>query len=154
MGQDKIWPIIWLTGQPGSGKTAISVEILKRFWHPEDAIHIDGDDLRVILGNPGYGEAGRRQNIQNAQNLAKFLQAKNFRIIVSLIAPYKDQREALKASNKVLEVYCHTTQIRGKEAYFVKEYDPPTTDFVDINTDRPIEECVDKILSIYWLVPR
>ena len=43
------YPIIWLTGQPGSGKTTLSNELLKiisNFQDKINVIQIDGDDLR------------------------------------------------------------------------------------------------------------
>lgn len=141
-------PIIWLTGQPCSGKTTLAIELCKKLGSKHLAVSIDGDELRKVLGNPGYGEAGRRQNIKNAQNIAKFLQAKGFLPIVSLIAPYRDQRELLKTETTVLEVYCHTTEIRGKEHFFVKEYEPPEVNFLDMDTtSRSVESCVNEILE-------
>ena len=42
--------ILWFTGQPGSGKTTLAKEIIKRF-NNDKVIHIDGDDLRDVLDN-------------------------------------------------------------------------------------------------------
>ena len=41
--------IIWLTGQPGSGKTTICEEILK--IRDYRVFHVDGDDLRDLFEN-------------------------------------------------------------------------------------------------------
>ncbi len=119
--------IIWFTGQPGSGKTTLA-KALDPDWH------IDGDDLR-LLDNPGYDTAGRRQNIDRAQAIAAYLDAQWGGVIaVSLIAPYRDQREAFKKRCKVLEVYLHTTETRGREAHFVEDYEPPQSDARYIDT--------------------
>ena len=43
--------IIWLTGQPGSGKTTLANEIIKKMKSDDPSIKIinlDGDDLRTI----------------------------------------------------------------------------------------------------------
>ena len=48
------YPIIWLTGQPGSGKTTLSNELLKiisNFQDKINVIQIDGDDLRHLTDN-------------------------------------------------------------------------------------------------------
>jgi adenylylsulfate kinase len=135
--------IIWLTGQPGSGKSTIA-----NLMSLEDSnvFCIDGDELRKVLGNPGYGEDGRRQNIKNAQNIALFAQSKGFLVVVSLIAPYRDLREEFKKRAEVCEVYLHTEDVRGRENFFVKEYEPPLEDFLDLDTGKmSITECVDKI---------
>ena len=82
--------IIWLTGQSGSGKTAIALQFLK--YH-QDWFHIDGDDIRELFNNKDYTEQGRRKNIDLAQKLAQYLYSKEKNVIVSLVSPYRDQRE-------------------------------------------------------------
>jgi|TARA_B100000315_G_scaffold170870_1_gene159384 adenylylsulfate kinase len=140
--------ILWFTGQPGSGKTTLSKELIKKFDH-DNVMHIDGDDLRDIIDNKDYSEKGRRENINLAMNLARFMENKGFIVIVSLVSPYRDLREELKMERNIGEFYLHTTEIRGKEDYFVENYEPPLHNFVDIDTDKPIEECVDEILDVY-----
>ena len=63
--------IIWLTGQPGSGKTTICRRILS---DKPDVFHIDGDDLRDLFENKDYSETGRRKNVELAQQIAHYLQ--------------------------------------------------------------------------------
>jgi len=104
---------------------------------------IDGDDLRVLMPNPGYDEAGRRTNIDRAQAIAAYLAHIGELVVVSLVAPYRDQREEFKASQNVVEVYLHTTEIRGREHYFVEDYEPPQENYVDIDTgEASVEEAV------------
>ena len=147
--------IIWLTGQPGSGKTTLAEKFIndKLIWfmriQSHRIIHIDGDDLREIVDNKDYSEEGRRENIKLAMNIARFMDDKGFIVIVSLVSPYRDQREELKMERNVAEFYLHTTEIRGKEDYFVDDYEPPLHNFVDMDTDKTIEECVDEILDVY-----
>ena len=147
--------IIWLTGQPGSGKTTLAEKFIndKLIWfmriQSHRIIHIDGDDLREIVDNKDYSEEGRRENIKLAMNIARFMDNKGFIVIVSLVSPYRDQREELKMERNVAEFYLHTTEIRGKEDYFVDNYEPPLHNFVDMDTDKTIEECVDEILDVY-----
>ena len=140
--------ILWFTGQPGSGKTTLAKEIINRFNH-DNIFHIDGDDLREVLDNKDYSEKGRRENIKLAMNIARFMENKGFTVVVSLVSPYRDQREELKMERNIGEFYLHTTEIRGKEDYFVDDYEPPLHNFTDINTNKPIEECVDEILNVY-----
>jgi energy-coupling factor transporter ATP-binding protein EcfA2 len=123
--------IINLTGQAGAGKTTISKELLKLI---PNSINIDGDELRDILNNKDYSETGRRNNIKTAYNIALFLEKKEFVPIISLISPYKDLREELKERTEVFECYIFTSEIRGREKYFVEGYEKPDKYFLPIDT--------------------
>lgn len=123
--------IINLTGQAGSGKTTIAKELLKLI---QKSINIDGDELRDILKNKDYSETGRRENIKNAYNIALFLEKQGFTPIISLISPFRDLREDLKTRTNVLEFYIYTTDIRGREHFFVKDYEQPINNFLPIDT--------------------
>ena len=147
--------VLWFTGQPGSGKTTLTNKFIEdkligfmKIPHWK-IVHIDGDDLRDIVDNKDYSEKGRRENIKLAMNIARFMENKGFIVIVSLVSPYRDQREELKMERNIAEFYLHTTEIRGKEDYFVEDYEPPLHNFTDIDTDKPIEECIDEILDVY-----
>ena len=136
--------IINITGQAGSGKTTIATELEKIIANP---IIIDGDELREIFVNKDYSEEGRRRNITNAYNIARFLEAKGFTPIIALISPYIDLREDLKSQSNVSEIYLTTSQIRGRENFFAPGYLPPQEDFLSINTDLALDECIQKILT-------
>ena len=135
--------IINLTGQAGAGKTTIAQELLKII---PNSINIDGDNLRDILKNTDYSENGRRENIKNAYNIARFLENQGFIPVISLISPFKDLRDNLKQTTKVLECYIHTTEVRGREKFFAKNYQAPTEDFLSIDTTgKKASELVHKI---------
>ena len=136
--------IVNLTGQAGAGKSTIARELEKILYN---SIVIDGDELREIFVNKDYSEDGRRKNITNAYNIARFLETKGFTPIVALISPYEDLREDLKSITKVKEIYIHTTQIRGREDYFAQNYSSPISNFLDLSTDSNLEECVEKIIQ-------
>jgi adenylylsulfate kinase len=139
--------IIWLTGQPGSGKTTICKRIL---WDKPGVFHIDGDDLRDLFDNKDYSESGRRKNIELAQQIAQYLHKKGSDVVVSLVSPYKDQRDKFKEKmgDNLVEIYIHTTEIRGREDFFVKEYEKPTERYLSINTtNEGVEESTKKVLD-------
>jgi adenylylsulfate kinase len=139
--------IIWLTGQPGSGKTTICKRIL---WDKPGVFHIDGDDLRDLFDNKDYSESGRRKNIELAQQIAHYLHKKGSDVVVSLVSPYKDQRDKFKEKmgDNLVEVYVHTSETRGREDYFAKEYGQPTENYLDIDTtNESVEESTKKVLD-------
>ena len=141
--------IIWLTGQPGSGKTTLAKEIMLSGplcqWY-----HVDGDDIRELFDNKDYSEQGRRKNIELGQQLAQYLHSKGKKVVVSLVSPYKDQRDKFKEKigDDLFEVYLYTNEIRGREDYFVKEYEPPTEKYLRLDTTNDtVEESVKKVLD-------
>lgn len=144
--------IYWLTGQPGAGKTTIAKELCKLggMVTPSPWFNVDGDDIRNIFDNKDYSEQGRRKNIELAQQLSQYLHSKGKNVVVSLVSPYKDQREIFKQKmgDDLVEVYVHTSETRGRENFFVENYEPPTEDFLDICTDNvKVEICVDTIMA-------
>ena len=137
--------IFWFTGQPGSGKTTLGRALLEKL---DGAFHIDGDDLRGLVHNVDYSEQGRINNIRMAQSIAMFLDNKGLDVVVSLVAPYRWLREEFKARHKVNEVYLHTTEKRGKEKFFVENYEPPQENFLDVDTTNvSVEACIDRIVE-------
>ena len=137
--------IFWFTGQPGSGKTTLGKALIEKLG---DGFHIDGDDLRGLSANVDYSEQGRINNIRTAQAIAMFLDNKGHNAVVSVVAPYKWLRDEFKSRHKVNEIYLHTTEIRGREHYFAEDYDPPSDDFLDLDTTNiSVDECVDKIVK-------
>lgn len=140
--------IYWFTGQPGSGKTTLANKLVEYFINNYTFVHhIDGDDLRDVFNNKDYSEWGRRKNVERAQDIALYLNSKS-NVVVSLVSPFKDQREMFKDKVKVKEIYVHTTDKRGRENYHVLDYQPPIGNFIDIDTtDKTIMESFNKILE-------
>ena len=140
--------IYWFTGQPGAGKTSIAKSLIEKL--PTNTFHVDGDDLREIFNNKDYSESGRRKNIELAQHISHFLHNKGNNVLVSLVSPYRDQREDFKniLKGSIIEIYVHTDHIRGREDFHVKNYEEPIDNFLDMDTsDVLIETCVNQILN-------
>ncbi len=146
--------IIWLTGQPGSGKTTLACNIIEKIENENSnrkIINIDGDDLRHISSNQDYSKEGRIKNISTAISIARFLSNKKYIVVISIVAPYRFLRDELKEQFPFLEVYLHTTEIRGREDYFAEDYEIPIdkkTLFLDTGKLN-IEECSNEIFNVY-----
>jgi adenylylsulfate kinase-like enzyme len=144
--------IFWLTGQPGAGKTTLAKELCSEIieYKGESCFHIDGDDIRDLFDNKDYSEQGRRKNIQLAQQIAQYINSQNVNVIVSLVSPYKDQRDEFKQKmgDDITEVFVYTSEIRGREQFFVENYGQPTENYIDMCTDNiTVAECVEKIFK-------
>jgi len=140
--------IYWFTGQPGAGKTVQATKLKeflqteKRNWR-KDVFHIDGDNLRELTLNKDYSEAGRVQNIKNAQLLAFYLNTNGCDVVVSLVSPYIKLREEFKkqCGNNIVEIYVYTNRKRQKEELKVEGYEPPEVNYFDMDTssDNPLQ---------------
>ena len=143
--------IIILTGQPNSGKTTLSLELVHRLHEMRNdvtATIIDGDSLRTITKNVDYSKNGRRKNVKTAINISINSDTSNDYTVVALVSPFRDLRESLKNNNKhtVKEVYLHSNRLR--EGKMVDYYEPPLTNYLDIDTDKhTIEESIKLILD-------
>ena len=139
--------IYWFTGQPAAGKTTLANWLAASFPTKKVTI-VDGDDIREIFDNKDYSEAGRRKNIDLAQKIAQFLHKKGEIAIVSLVSPYRDQREEFKQimGNNIVELYVHCFTDRGRTHFHVPNYEPPTENFIDVDTTNDSEfESIQKI---------
>ena len=144
--------IIWLTGQPGSGKTTLANKLVFEFQNENsNVINIDGDDLRFINKNQDYSKEGRIKNISTAISIVRFLANKKFICIISIVAPYRFLRDELKEDFPLLEVYLHTNEKRGREHFFAKDYEVPTDPkHLAIDTGKlTVKESLDEILNVY-----
>lgn len=143
--------IVWLTGQPGAGKTTLALQLISYYnknLYDVQCFHIDGDSLRAITRNFDYSLQGRKQNISNVHAIARYLDSvseKNM-VFISVVAPLRTMRDDLKSTNKVFEVYVHTSETRGREANFSKIYEPPISSFLDIDTTYISPEEASKII--------
>jgi adenylylsulfate kinase len=112
--------------------------------------HVDGDDLRDLFDNKDYSKTGRRKNIELAQQISQYLHNQGVDVLVSLVSPYKDQRDRFKEKmgDDLREVYVHTSEKRGREQFFVKEYNEPTENYLEIDTtNESIVESAKKVLD-------
>ncbi len=140
--------IYWFTGQPGHGKTVLGKLLIEKMG--DNFFHVDGDHLREIFNNKDYSEQGRRKNIDLAQKISHYLHIQGKGVVVSLVSPYRDQREEFKnlMGENLLEMYVHTEEERGREKFHVKNYEPPLENFIDIDTT--IDEPEDSIVKIIF----
>lgn len=136
-------------GQPGSGKTTMA-KMLKDYLG-EDTFHIDGDDMRILFPNTDYSKEGRIKNIEKAFDIVRYLNAKSKSVVISMVAPYRELREKLKNDCEVSEVYLYTTKERGRESFFVNEFEKPLIQYNSVCTDENPTETFEKIKKSLYL---
>jgi adenylylsulfate kinase-like enzyme len=115
-----------------------------------DAYRIDGDDMRELFSNKDYSIKGRVENVATAQRIAHYLHNQGEDVIVSLVAPYIDQREEFKKllGDDLVEIYVYTTDVRERDHFKAEAYIAPKDNFIDIDTtnDTP-EQSYKKLLE-------
>jgi len=144
--------IYWMTGQPGSGKTTLSKLLIEYLEQKSDTkiFHVDGDNLRLLTLNKDYSQTGRVKNVEGAQKISHYLHNEGYDVVVSVVSPYKWQRDELKQLLKsdILEIYVHTASERERDTFKVSDYEPPTENFLDIDTtDGEIQQSLQKIIN-------
>ena len=143
--------VYWFTGQPSHGKTVLAKLLKEELEKSDKVFHIDGDDLRALTLNKDFSEQGRIDNVKGAQKIAHYLYNQDYTVVVSVIAPYRWQREELKSmlGADLIELYVHTTSPRERDHFSVFNYEAPLENFIDVDTtDDTPEESIAKILKL------
>ena len=139
--------IYWLTGQRGTGKTAIALalkgelELLGRL-----VIHIDEHDLAG--SSEDLTEANLLENQKIAQRLVANIDSKNLDVVVSLVSPCRSLREEFTQKHNVLEVHVHNTVDRcGREQGYEKCIEPRSTVIELCTSNTSVGKCVQQVLD-------
>jgi adenylylsulfate kinase-like enzyme len=145
--------IFWFIGQPGCGKTTLA-RALKNALNAQGvaAIHLDGDDLRVIFGgtykSEHFTKEYRDSNTRKLQNFVEYMEKQGVNIIVSTVNGDRAIREELKSRNpRVREIYVVNTGNHVREDRKYTDFEEPVTNFVMVDTKGLTPE---DALRIVW----
>ena len=108
--------VLWMTGLPCSGKTTIARALKPRI---QNLALLDGDELREWLSPKDFSREGRNEHNRKVAHLAKLLSKHNVPACVSLISPYRENREAARkiVGDNFVEVYvkCSLGTCEGRD---------------------------------------
>ncbi len=100
---DAVQPIkrgltVWLTGLPGAGKTTSADFLLRELAdRGVPASELDGDVLRAgISKDLGFTSEDRAENVRRAGEIAVLLAEQGLVVVVSLVSPNRDARDAVR----------------------------------------------------------
>jgi adenylylsulfate kinase len=102
--------VIFLTGLSASGKTTIAKALVEKYKKRGVVpVLLDGDEIRKVIHQTGFDEESRKKHNLNVGYMASLLESQGKVVIVSLISPYKDTRNEIRAMcKKFVEVYVCT----------------------------------------------
>lgn len=102
--------VIFLTGLSGSGKTTIAKALVEKYKKKGIVpVLLDGDEIRKVIHQTGFDEDSRKKHNLNVGYMASLLESQGNVVIVSLISPYIDTRNEIRAMcKKFIEVYVST----------------------------------------------
>jgi len=149
----KKFPIVWLTGNSGAGKTTLAFGVRQYFNEQVDASHtfarrvivLDGDEMReTISRDEGFSPEDRRRHNMRVARLAALLRDSGNVVIVAVIAPFASVREEL-------QVMCNPKWIHikrsGLEASDRPYEVPENPDCIIDNDALSIEEAQQQFLE-------
>ncbi|NBM20006.1 adenylyl-sulfate kinase [Streptomyces sp. GC420] len=89
---------IWLTGLPSSGKTTLAQALASRLTREGRRVEVlDGDEIRTFLSaGLGFTREDRDTNVRRIGLVAEVLARNGILVLVPVIAPYADSREAVR----------------------------------------------------------
>jgi len=94
---------------------------------------ICGDMFRKLTDNNDYSQVGRRLNIERIMTNILVDEHKYDYNIVSVVSPFRDQRDWLKTKANVKEIYLKSS--RERDGKMVDYYSPPVNNYLHIDTD-------------------
>ena len=156
--------VLWMTGLPCSGKTTLSRKLSDKI---NNLAILDGDELREWLSPKDFSRDARNEHNRRVAHLAKLLLKHNVSVLVSLISPFKENREDARkviGDDKFIEAYikcspsvCEERDVKGmyKKARLNEiknftgvndDYEIPDKPDLTVNTEtNSLDECVDQI---------
>ncbi|MFD4631062.1 adenylyl-sulfate kinase [Streptomyces sp. NPDC058284] len=93
---------VWLTGLPSAGKTTIAYALAERLRGEGRRVEVlDGDETRTFLSaGLGFSRADRDTHVQRVGFVAELLASHGVTVLVPVIAPYADSREAVRVRHR------------------------------------------------------
>ncbi|SCK43504.1 adenylylsulfate kinase [Streptomyces sp. WMMB 714] len=114
---------VWLTGLPSAGKTTIAGVLAAQLRAAGRRVEVlDGDEIRTFLSaGLGFSREDRDLNVQRIGFVAELLASHGVIVLVPVIAPYADSREAVR-----------------------KRHQAGGTGYLEVHVATPVEVCSER----------
>lgn len=142
----KRFPIVWLTGNTGAGKSTLAFGVREYVNEQLDPTHpmarrvvvLDGDEMRATVSvDEGLSPEDRRKHNLRVARLANLLSESGYFVIVAVIAPFTSVRAELDAICSPTWVYIKRSGLGAAD----RPYEAPEKPALTIDNDTlSIEE--------------
>lgn len=133
------FPVVWLTGNTGAGKTTLAAGVQAHFdaetSHPmaRRVIVLDGDEMRATVSvDEGLSPEDRRRHNLRVARLAGHLRDQGFLVVVAVIAPFDAVRNELQDICDPQWVYVKRSNLEAAD----RPYEAPDHPAIIINNDE------------------
>jgi adenylyl-sulfate kinase len=152
--------VLFITGLPSAGKTTLAravCEELARHSIPHE--HIDGDEVRALVGNDSFAPAARDRHVRTVAWTARLLERNGIATVISLIAPQRSSRLAARELCKhFIEVYLSTPvevcEKRDARGMYQKARSGKLTDFTGVSASYEAPDRAEIVLDGSKLSPK
>ena len=136
----KRFPVVWLTGNTGAGKTTLAFgmkEYFNELLETSDPaarriVVLDGDEMRATVSrDEGMSPEDRRKHNLRVARLASLMSEHGFLVIVAVIAPFAEVRKELQVICDPLWVYVKRSGLGAAD----KPYEAPEHPDLTIDND-------------------
>ncbi|OGJ56136.1 hypothetical protein A2706_02335 [Candidatus Peribacteria bacterium RIFCSPHIGHO2_01_FULL_51_35] len=140
------FPIFWLTGNSGAGKTTLAEDLERHFNVEMDTrspaarrvIVLDGNAMReTISTDASFTPEDRRNHNLRVARLAAHLQSRGFLVIVSVIAPFTSVRCEIDELCSPMWIYVKRSGLETRGKPYEEPVSPNLT--IDHNELNPEE---------------
>jgi len=161
---------VWFTGLSGSGKSTLAFALEEALLaRGVTAYVLDGDNIRFGLNRDlGFSPEDRTENIRRIGEVCRLFLDAGVVVITAFISPYRADRDRVRElhpAGRFVEVYvdtpldvCESRDVKGLYAKarsgeipefsgISAPYEPPTGAELSVDTERPLQECVDHIVA-------
>lgn len=114
---------VWLTGLPSAGKTTLAEAAAAQLARLGRRVEVlDGDEIRTFLSSGlGFSREDRDTNVQRIGFVAQLLASHGVTVLVPVIAPYAQTREAVR-----------------------KRHQAADTGYLEVHVATPVEVCSER----------
>ena len=154
--------VVWFTGLSGAGKSTIANLVEKRLHASGRHTYLlDGDNIRLGLNKDlGFTAADRIENVRRVGEVARLMVDAGLIVLVSLISPFKAERDAVRAlvgENEYCEVFVDTplaiAESRDPKGLYVKARRGQLANFTGIDSPYEAPEAPEVHVDTTVLAP-